>query len=61
MHLKDSDDGELQLCMLIFWTLSVVLVFKTQHFRDWICLRPQVIKEGGPTLLGPFEKASLFQ
>jgi hypothetical protein len=24
---KDSDDGELQLCVLIFWTLSRDLVF----------------------------------
>jgi hypothetical protein len=35
MHLKDSDDGDLY--MLIFCTLSIVLVFKTR-------LRPQVYK-----------------
>jgi hypothetical protein len=61
MHLKDSDDGD--LCMLIFWTLSIVLIFKTRRFRDWICLRPQVNKitgGGGPTLLGRLEKASIF-
>jgi hypothetical protein len=26
-YLKDSDDGELQLCMLIFWILFFVLFF----------------------------------
>jgi hypothetical protein len=37
------------LCILFLWTLSIVLVFlnKTQRFRDWLCLRPQVIKKEG--------------
>jgi hypothetical protein len=45
MHLKDCDDCD--LCMLIFWTLSIVLVFKTRRFGDWICLHPQVNKIRG--------------
>jgi hypothetical protein len=47
--LKDYDDGD--LCMLIVWTLHIVLVFKTRLFRDWICLRPQVNKVRGGVLL----------
>jgi hypothetical protein len=49
------------LCMLIFWTLSIVLFFKTQRFRDWICLRPQVNKKGrGLNLVGPLEMPVFF-
>jgi hypothetical protein len=33
--------------MLIFWTLSIVLVFKTRRFGDRICLRPHVNKIRG--------------
>jgi hypothetical protein len=57
LHLKYSDDGELQWCMLIFWTLSIVLVFKIRRFRDWISLRPQVNKEGE----GSYSVGSLFK
>jgi hypothetical protein len=42
LQLKDSDDGDLY--MLIFWTLYIILTFKTRRFRDWICLYPQVNK-----------------
>jgi hypothetical protein len=48
IHLKNTDEGALHFCILFLWTLSIVPVFlnKTQRFRDWLCLRPQVIKEG---------------
>jgi hypothetical protein len=43
--------------MLIFWTLSIVLVFKTQRFRDWIFLRQVQWKRlafsMGPNTVGP--------
>jgi hypothetical protein len=36
-------------CILLLWTLTIVPVFlnKTQRFRDWLCLRPQVSKKKG--------------
>jgi hypothetical protein len=36
-----------------FWTLFIVLIFKTRRFGDWLCLRPQVNKIRGGSLLGP--------
>jgi hypothetical protein len=42
LHLKDCDGGDLY--MSIFWTFSIVLVFETRRFGDWICLRYQVNK-----------------
>jgi hypothetical protein len=49
IHVKDTDDGALHFCILFLWTLSIVPVFqnKTQRFRDWLCLRPQVLKRKG--------------
>jgi hypothetical protein len=49
MHLKDSNDNDLY--MLIFWTLSIGLVFKTRRFIDWVCLRPQMNKTREGVLL----------
>jgi hypothetical protein len=37
MHVKDSDDGELQLYMLIFWTLSIVLRTETDPVSGTLC------------------------
>jgi hypothetical protein len=43
---------------LFFFNLSVALMFfKPQRFKGWFFPRPQV----KPTLLGPFDQASLYQ
>jgi hypothetical protein len=41
-----------------FWTLSIVSGYKKTTFRE-LALLPSSGKRGGPTQLGPLERASL--
>jgi len=41
-----------------FWTLSIVTGYKNTTFRE-LALLPSSGKRGGPTQLGPLERASL--
>jgi hypothetical protein len=56
--LKGSDDGILYLIKPRFWTLSIVTGYKNTTFRE-LALLPSSGKRGGPTQLGPLERASL--
>jgi hypothetical protein len=66
-YLRKSEDnfnGEKQyiLCILIFWTLTVFLIFLKHDVSETGSVSVlRWIKEGeGPTLVGPLEKSSLF-
>jgi hypothetical protein len=56
--LKGSDDGVLYLIKPRFWTLSIVTGYKNTTFQE-LALLPSSGKTGGPTQLGPLERASL--
>jgi hypothetical protein len=48
--------------LLGFWTFSIVWYFrnqKTQHFRNWIYFRPQVLGGKTPTQFYPLDRANL--
>jgi hypothetical protein len=46
--------------LLDFWIMSFVQYSKKQRLGNWICFRPQV-KGDTPILLGPLERANLYQ